>query len=38
MAWAPTKNVALTLAYANLGNIVIKDNQQGVYISAQVGF
>ena len=38
VAWAPTKNVALTLAYANLGNIVIKDNQQGVYVSAQVGF
>jgi len=38
VAWAPTKNVALTLAYANLGNIVIKDKQQGVYVSAQVGF
>jgi hypothetical protein len=38
VAWAPTKNVALTLAYANLGNIVTKDNQQGVYVSAQVGF
>ncbi len=38
IAWAPTKNIALTLAYANLGNIVIKDDQQGVYVSAQVGF
>lgn len=38
VAWAPTKNIAVTLAYANLGNIVIKDNQHGVYVSAQVGF
>jgi len=31
------KNISLTLAYANLGNIVIHDNQQGVYASLQAG-
>jgi Protein of unknown function (DUF3034) len=38
IAWAPIKNVSLTVAYANLGNIVIKNNQHGVYASVQVGF
>jgi len=38
VAWAPTKNVSLTLAYADLGNIVGKDNQRGLYASIQVGF
>ncbi|MEO9079624.1 MAG: DUF3034 family protein [Rhodanobacter sp.] len=38
VAWAPTKHVSLTLAYADLGNIVIKDKQRGVYASVQVGF
>ena len=38
IAWAPSKHVSLTLAYADLGNIVIKDNQRGVYASVQVGF
>ena len=38
VAWAPNKHVSLTLAYADLGNIVIKDNQRGVYASVQVGF
>ncbi|MBU6248882.1 MAG: DUF3034 family protein [Xanthomonadaceae bacterium] len=38
VAWAPTKNVSVTLAYAHLGNIVIKDNQRGMYASVQVGF
>jgi hypothetical protein len=37
IAWAPTKNVAVTLAYADLGNIVVGD-QRGVYASLQVGF
>lgn len=31
------KNFSVTLAYANLGNIVIHDNQQGVYFSLQAG-
>lgn len=38
VAWAPTKNVSLTLAYADLGNIVIKDRQRGFYASVQAGF
>jgi hypothetical protein len=38
IAYAPTKNVSVTLAYADLGNIVIKDKQRAVYLSLQVGF
>lgn len=38
IAWAPRKHVSLTLAYADLGNIVIKDRQRGIYASLQVGF
>ena len=45
VAYAPTKNVALTLAYVNLGNIATVapvganyGNQEGVYVSAQFGF
>lgn len=38
IAWTPTKNISLTMAYAHLGNIVLKDNQQGLYSSLQIGF
>jgi hypothetical protein len=38
LAYAPTKNISLTLAYADLGNIVIKDKQKATYLSLQVGF
>ena len=38
VAYAPSRNVSLTVAYADLGNIVIRDNQRGVYASLQVGF
>lgn len=38
VAYAPSKNVSVTVAYADLGNIVIKDNQRGLYASVQVGF
>ncbi len=38
VAWAPNKYVSLTVAYADLGNIVIKNNQRGLYASVQVGF
>lgn len=38
VAYAPSKHVSFTVAYADLGNIVIKDNQRGVYASVQVGF
>ena len=36
-AWFPTKNVSLTAAYVDLGNIVIRDHQDGVYLSLQAG-
>lgn len=38
VAWTPNRHVALTVAYVDLGNIVIRDNQRGVYASLQVGF
>lgn len=38
VAWTPTKNVSLTLAYVDLGNLVIKDRQRGSYLSLQIGF
>jgi len=31
------KNLSLTVAYADLGNIVIKDDQHGAYLSLQAG-
>ncbi len=37
IAWAPCKTVSLTLAYADLGNIVTR-RQTGTYVSLQVGF
>jgi hypothetical protein len=36
-AWAPNRHVSLTVAYVDLGNIVVAD-QRGVYASVQVGF
>jgi hypothetical protein len=36
-AYFLTKNVSLTAAYVDLGNIVIKDHQQGAYVSLQAG-
>lgn len=38
VAWAPNRHVSLTVAYVDLGNIVIRDRQRGVYASLQVGF
>lgn len=38
VAWAPVKNVSVTVAYVDLGNIVIADHQRGLYASLQVGF
>lgn len=38
LAWAPNKHLALTLAWVDLGNIVIADDQRGWYASLQVGF
>ncbi len=37
-AYFINKNVSLTLAYVSLGTIATIKNQQGVYLSAQVGF
>ena len=37
VAWAPSKHVSVTIAYADLGNIVIADHQRGLYASLQVG-
>jgi hypothetical protein len=37
-AYFVTKNVAATLAYANLGPIATQQNQHGVYLSLQLGF
>ena len=38
VAWAPSKNVSVTLAYVDLGNIVGHDRQTGGYASLQFGF
>ena len=36
-AWFLDKNLSVTAAYANLGNIVIHNHQDGVYLSLQAG-
>jgi hypothetical protein len=36
-AWFVNKNLSATLAYADLGNIVIHNHQNGVYVSLQAG-
>jgi hypothetical protein len=36
LAWAPNKHVSVTLAYADLGNVVIKNHQRGIYLSLQL--
>ncbi len=38
IAWAPTKNVSVTAAYVDLGNIVGQTRQTGGYLSAQLAF
>jgi hypothetical protein len=38
VAWAPTRHLSLTVAWADLGNVVIKDHQHGLYASVQIGF
>jgi hypothetical protein len=37
VAWAPNRHLSLTVAYVDLGNVVVAD-QRGVYASVQVGF
>lgn len=38
VAWFPTKYLALTAAYVDLGNIANKDNQKALYFSGQLSF
>lgn len=38
LAWFPTKNISLTGAYLDLGNIANKSNQSGWYISGQIAY
>jgi hypothetical protein len=38
IAWAPTKNISLTAAYVDLGNIVGKPRQSGAYGSLQLAY
>ncbi len=38
VAWFPHRQVSLTAAWLNLGNIATKKNQQGLYLSGQVAF
>ncbi len=38
VAWFPTRQLSLTAAWLNLGNIVGKPDQQGLYLSGQVSF
>jgi Protein of unknown function (DUF3034) len=38
VAWAPTKNVSITAAYVDLGNIVGHAGQTGGYLSAQFAY
>jgi hypothetical protein len=37
VAWAPNRHLSFTVAYVDLGNVVVAD-QRGVYASVQVGF
>ena len=38
IAWFPVKNLGLTAAYVDLGNIADKDNQKAWYLSGQLSF
>lgn len=38
VAWVPSKHVSVTLAYADLGTVAIRDNQRALYLSLQIGF
>lgn len=37
IAWAPNRHVSVTLAYVDLGHVVVAD-QRGAYLSVQLGF
>ena len=36
-AYFLNKNLSATIAYADLGNILIRDHQRGAYLSLQAG-
>lgn len=38
ITWAPSKNLGLTLAWADLGDIATRRSQRGAYFSIQLGF
>lgn len=38
LAWFPCRGASLTMAWVNLGNVVGKDRQQGLYLSGQAAF
>lgn len=38
VAWFPTRNLSLTVAWLNLGHVVSKANQDGLYVSGQATF
>ncbi len=38
LVWAPARHASLTVAWADLGNILIADRQHGLYASLQLGF
>jgi len=38
VAWFPTKNVSVTAAYVELGDIATRTDERGVYLSVQAGF
>jgi hypothetical protein len=38
IAWFPIKNLSLTLAYASLGDIATRQDQDGAFLSIQAGF
>jgi len=38
LAWFPVKNISLTAAYLDLGNIANKANQSGWYFSGQISY
>jgi len=38
LAWFPWRHASLTLAWVNLGNLVGRSNQGGIYVSGQAAF
>ena len=38
LAWFPSKYVAITAAYANLGSVAGKGGQRGAYLSVQLTY